>query len=71
MRRRQCTSVLRGLGIELEADSNGKVRRPARIRWLRKDSHHMVPLSTNNLYCRPDDSVRDLPSSIDESRNQA
>jgi len=63
--------ALRGLGIELEADENGRVRRPARIRWVRKDSHHMLPLTTNNLYCGPDDSGRDLPPSIDESRNEA
>ncbi|HTY55716.1 MAG TPA: GntR family transcriptional regulator [Candidatus Binataceae bacterium] len=60
--------ALRGLGIELEADSSGRVQRPARIRWLRKDSHHMGPLSTNNLYCGADDSKRALASPINDGR---
>jgi DNA-binding GntR family transcriptional regulator len=42
--------ALRALGIELEADAGGKIRRPAAIRWTRADFREMSPLSTNNLY---------------------
>ena len=42
--------ALRALGIELEAEASGKIRRPAAIRWTRADFREMSPLSTNNLY---------------------
>jgi DNA-binding GntR family transcriptional regulator len=54
--------ALRGLGIKLEADETGRIHRPARILWTRKDAHQMAPLSTNNLYCGPDDSPREARS---------
>ncbi|MGA6973435.1 MAG: GntR family transcriptional regulator [Candidatus Binatus sp.] len=42
--------ALRALGIELEAEVSGKIRRPAAIRWTRADFREMSPLTTNNLY---------------------
>ncbi|MDB5108463.1 MAG: hypothetical protein JWM69_1404 [Candidatus Binatus sp.] len=48
--------ALRGLGIELDARPDGKIQRPARIRWIRGDFHPMPALRTGNLYYEPDDS---------------
>jgi hypothetical protein len=59
--------ALRALGIELEADAGGKIRRPARIRWTRADFHEMSPLSTNNLYYIPADVDGRAMSSLDHS----
>jgi DNA-binding GntR family transcriptional regulator len=42
--------ALRGLGIELEVDTDGKIHRPAEIRWVRSDFREMPYLRTNNLY---------------------
>jgi DNA-binding GntR family transcriptional regulator len=50
--------ALRGLGIELEADANGRIHRPARIRWVHREFRQMVPLRTNNLYCGSEASPR-------------
>jgi DNA-binding GntR family transcriptional regulator len=61
--------ALRGLGIELEADANGRIHRPARIRWVHREFRQMAPLSTNNLYCGSNDSPREAhpPSIADDS----
>ncbi|MFZ2060269.1 MAG: GntR family transcriptional regulator [Candidatus Binatus sp.] len=45
--------ALRGLGIELEFDPDGKIHRPTEIRWVRSDFREMPFLCTNNLYYGP------------------
>jgi len=42
--------ALRALGIQLDADASGKIRRPTRISWTRSDFHDMAPITTNNLF---------------------
>jgi DNA-binding GntR family transcriptional regulator len=59
--------ALRALGIEVEADESGRIRRPTRIRWTRTDFHEMAPLSTNNLYYIPADSAAHAAHSSDPS----
>jgi DNA-binding GntR family transcriptional regulator len=44
-------TALHGLGIELEADADGRIHRPAQIRWVHREFHQVEPMSTNNLYC--------------------
>jgi DNA-binding GntR family transcriptional regulator len=59
--------ALRALGIELDADESGKIRRPTRIRWTRSDFHEMAPLITNNLYYGLADSGDRPLSSLEPS----
>jgi DNA-binding GntR family transcriptional regulator len=41
--------ALRGIGIEIEADSVGRIHRPTQIRWTRADYRKMPELGTDNL----------------------
>jgi DNA-binding GntR family transcriptional regulator len=60
--------ALRALGIDLEADASGRIRRPARIHWTRDDFHAMTPLSTNNLYYIPSDTAEHAAHSETSSK---
>ncbi|MGA7835806.1 MAG: GntR family transcriptional regulator [Acidimicrobiales bacterium] len=45
--------ALRGAGIELEADGEGRVQRPVKLRWRRKDASSMPALATYNVQYEP------------------
>lgn len=50
--------ALRGLGIELAFDADGRIHRPTEIRWVRADFREMQYLRTNNLHYGPSGSER-------------
>lgn len=45
--------ALKGTGIDLEHDVKGRVERPARVRWLRRDAARMPAFETTNLSYEP------------------
>jgi DNA-binding GntR family transcriptional regulator len=45
--------ALRGAGIEVEADNQGRIQRPAKLRWQRLDAASMPALATYNVHYEP------------------